>query len=134
MYGQPRFAVFQFVPDLLPETNQHYLQIPFDYDNMFTRHSDGCKTNEDTMTDIFRTPEKMSMKTRLFSIAVETLENAGWKVERVQRQLPGWTPAGVAAAVTAIARADEQVKGGGTDAGYALEQAVLAIVAARGGA
>jgi DNA polymerase III subunit delta len=54
-----------------------------------------------------------------------------WKVDRVKGQLRGWTPTGVAAAVTAIAQADEQVKGGGTDAGYALEKAVLAIVAAR---
>jgi hypothetical protein len=36
------------------------------------------------MTDIFRSPEKVSMKAQLFSIAVETLENAGRKVERVQ--------------------------------------------------
>ena len=62
------------------------------------------------------------------------VEMPPWKVERVQGQLRGWTPIGVAAAVTAIARADEQVKGGGTDAGYALESAVLAIVAARSAA
>jgi DNA polymerase-3 subunit delta len=62
------------------------------------------------------------------------VEMPPWKVERVQGQLRGWTPAGVAAAVTAIAAADEQVKGGGTDAGYALEKAVLAIVAARAAA
>jgi DNA polymerase-3 subunit delta len=54
-----------------------------------------------------------------------------WKIDRVRAQLRGWTPAGVAAAVTAIAAADAQVKGGGTDAGYALEKAVMAVVAAR---
>jgi len=54
-----------------------------------------------------------------------------WKVDRVRAQLRGWTPTGVAVAVTAIAQADEQVKGGGADPGYALEKAVLAIVAAR---
>jgi DNA polymerase III subunit delta len=59
------------------------------------------------------------------------LEMPPWKIERVKGQLRGWTPTGVAAAVTAIAQADEQVKGGGTDPGYALEKAVLAIVAAR---
>jgi DNA polymerase III subunit delta len=59
------------------------------------------------------------------------LEMPPWKVDRVRAQLRGWTPTGVATAVTAIATADEQVKGGGTDAGYALEKAVLAIVAAR---
>ena len=62
------------------------------------------------------------------------LEMPPWKVDRVRSQLQGWTPTGVAAAVTAIAQADEQVKGGGTDAGYALEKAVLAIVAARAAA
>jgi DNA polymerase-3 subunit delta len=59
------------------------------------------------------------------------LEMPPWKVDRVRAQLRGWTPTGVATAVTAIATADEQVKGGGTDAEYALEKAVLAIVAAR---
>jgi len=54
-----------------------------------------------------------------------------WKVDRVKAQLRGWTPAGVAASVQAAAIADEQVKGGGTDAGYALEKAIMAIVAAR---
>jgi DNA polymerase-3 subunit delta len=62
------------------------------------------------------------------------LEMPPWKVDRVRAQLQGWTPTGVATAVTAIAQADEQVKGGGTDAGYALEKAVLAIVAARAAA
>jgi len=62
------------------------------------------------------------------------VEMPPWKVDRVRSQLQGWTPTGVAAAVTAIAQADEQVKGGGTDAGYALEKAVLAIVAARAAA
>lgn len=54
-----------------------------------------------------------------------------WKIDRVKAQLRGWHPAGVAAAVQAVAAADEQVKGGGTDAGYALEKAVMAVVAAR---
>lgn len=54
-----------------------------------------------------------------------------WKIDRVKAQLRGWSPAGVAAAVQVAAEADAAVKGGGTDAGYALEKAVLAIVAAR---
>jgi DNA polymerase-3 subunit delta len=57
-----------------------------------------------------------------------------WKIDRVKGQLRGWTPSGVGAAVTAIALADEQVKGGGTDAAYALEKAVLEIVSARNAA
>jgi hypothetical protein len=36
------------------------------------------------MTNIFKSPEKVSMKTQLFNIAVDALEKAGWKVERVQ--------------------------------------------------
>lgn len=55
-----------------------------------------------------------------------------WKVDRVRRQLRDWTPEGVAAALRAVAEADAQVKGEGTSAGYALEQAVRRIVACRG--
>jgi DNA polymerase-3 subunit delta len=54
-----------------------------------------------------------------------------WKIDRVKAQLRGWSPDGVAAAVHVVAEADAAVKGGGTDAAYALEKAVLAIVAAR---
>ena len=54
-----------------------------------------------------------------------------WKIERVQRQLHGWTPAGVAAALQAVAEADAQVKGEGVSAGYSLERAIRRIVACR---
>jgi len=57
-----------------------------------------------------------------------------WKIDRVRRQLSGWTPAGVAGALQAVAEADAQVKGEGASAGYALERAVCRIVACRGGA
>jgi DNA polymerase-3 subunit delta len=56
---------------------------------------------------------------------------APFQVRKARGQLAGWTPDGVAAAILAVARADEQVKGGGTDPVYALERAVEAIVAAR---
>jgi DNA polymerase-3 subunit delta len=56
-----------------------------------------------------------------------------WKVDRVRQQLRGWTPAGVAQAHHAVVRADAEVKGEGASPGYALEQAVTAIVASRGG-
>ena len=36
------------------------------------------------MTNIFKHSEKVSMKSQLFHIAVEALQKAGWKVERVQ--------------------------------------------------
>jgi DNA polymerase III subunit delta len=54
-----------------------------------------------------------------------------WKIDRVKAQLRGWTPGGVATAVHVIAEADAAVKGGGTDPAYALEKAIMAIVAAR---
>jgi len=54
-----------------------------------------------------------------------------WKVDRVRQQLRGWTPEGVARALGVVARADAQVKGEGTSAGYALEVAIRDIVACR---
>ncbi len=36
------------------------------------------------MTNVYGSPAKLNMKTQLFQIAVEALEKAGWKVERVQ--------------------------------------------------
>ena len=55
-----------------------------------------------------------------------------WKIEKAQRQSRAWQPAGIARAIAAVATADAEVKGAGTDPAYALERAVLAIVAARG--
>lgn len=37
------------------------------------------------MTNIFATPEKVSLRTRLFQAAEEALEKEGWKVERIAR-------------------------------------------------
>jgi len=54
-----------------------------------------------------------------------------FQVKKARDQLSGWTPDGVAAAITAVAFADEQIKGAGTDPVYALERAIVAIVAAR---
>ncbi len=56
-----------------------------------------------------------------------------WKVDRVRQQLRGWSSEGVARAIQVVAETDAQVKGGGTDAAYALEKAVGQIVAARSG-
>jgi DNA polymerase-3 subunit delta len=58
---------------------------------------------------------------------------APFQVRKARGQLAGWTPDGVAAGILAVARADEQIKGGGTDPVYALERAVGAIVSARTG-
>lgn len=54
-----------------------------------------------------------------------------WKIDRVRGQLRGWTPGGVARALTVAADTDELVKGGAADPAYALEKAVGEIVAAR---
>ncbi|MFC4059441.1 DNA polymerase III subunit delta [Planomonospora corallina] len=56
-----------------------------------------------------------------------------WQVGRVQEQLGGWGPDGIARALQAVAAADEQVKGGGADPAYALERAIQTIVASRTG-
>jgi DNA polymerase-3 subunit delta len=56
---------------------------------------------------------------------------APFQVRKARGQLGGWSADGVARAITAVAHADEQIKGGGTDPVYALERAIVAIVAAR---
>ncbi|MFF3668231.1 DNA polymerase III subunit delta [Microtetraspora malaysiensis] len=56
-----------------------------------------------------------------------------WKIDRVKRQLGGWGQDGISRAMQAVAVADEQVKGAGTDPAYALERAVQIIVASRTG-
>jgi DNA polymerase III subunit delta len=64
--------------------------------------------------------------------AAKELGMPPWKIDRVQKQLRGWSgPTGIAQALTAIAEADAEVKGGAADATYALEKAINAIVAAR---
>ncbi len=54
-------------------------------------------------------------------------------VDKARRQLPGWTPGGIAAAITVVATADAEVKGAGAggDPAYALERTVLAVASAR---
>jgi DNA polymerase III subunit delta len=54
-----------------------------------------------------------------------------WKIDRVRRQLSGWTPDGVATALRVVAEADAQVKGEAASASYALERAIRRIVACR---
>jgi len=55
-----------------------------------------------------------------------------WKVDRVRRQVRGWTPEALATAITAVAEADEAVKTG-ADKAYAVERAVVAVAQARSG-
>lgn len=68
---------------------------------------------------------------RPFELA-SALGVAPWQVDKARRQLPGWTSAGIAAAITAVAQADGEVKGGGADPVHALERAIMVIAKARG--
>lgn len=54
-----------------------------------------------------------------------------WKVRNVRRQVEGWTPTGIEDALSAVARADTDVKGASAHASYAIERAVVAICTAR---
>lgn len=55
-----------------------------------------------------------------------------WKLKSLSPLARDWRPAGVARAIGAVATADAQIKGAGSDPGFALEQVVLAIVSCRG--
>jgi DNA polymerase-3 subunit delta len=57
-----------------------------------------------------------------------------WKIQRAQERSRGWTPEGLVDAMQAAAACNAAVKGGAEDRGYALEQAVFAVAAARQGA
>ncbi|WP_438940538.1 DNA polymerase III subunit delta [Jiangella anatolica] len=54
-----------------------------------------------------------------------------WKVRVLRGQLRGWSPAGLARAIRAVADADLAVKGGGNDSALALTTALVAIGTAR---
>jgi DNA polymerase-3 subunit delta len=54
-----------------------------------------------------------------------------WKLDAMRKQARGWDEAGLATAVQAVARADAEVKGAGTDPAYSLERMVLAVTGAR---
>lgn len=63
-------------------------------------------------------------------VIARDLKMAPWQVKKAQRQLRGWTPEALVAAHRAVAVADGEVKGGGTDPAYAAERAVLAVATA----
>ena len=56
---------------------------------------------------------------------------APFQVRKARGQMTGWTGEGIADAISAVAVAEEQIKGAGTDPVFALEQAIGAIVGAR---
>ena len=56
---------------------------------------------------------------------------APWQVDRARRDLAGWTDAGLAAAIEALAATDAAVKGAERDPVFALER-LVGIISARG--
>lgn len=54
-----------------------------------------------------------------------------WQIDKARRQLQGWNPATLSAAVVALAQADADIKGAAADPGYALERCILEIARAR---
>lgn len=66
-------------------------------------------------------------------VSTKELGLAPWQVERAERELRGWRPEALAAAISAVARADAEVKGLSRDPEYALERAILAVARARAG-
>ncbi|MDI6098269.1 DNA polymerase III subunit delta [Actinoplanes sp. NEAU-A12] len=60
-----------------------------------------------------------------------TLGMPAWKIEKAQVRSRGWTPEGLVDAMRAAADCNAAVKGGAEDRGFALEQTVFAIAAAR---
>jgi len=56
-----------------------------------------------------------------------------WKLKSMRVQARGWDQRGLAAALTAVAVADAEVKGAADDAAFALERVVLTVARARRG-
>lgn len=87
----------------------------------------------DALADGVRTVARVAAAGRGSSYQLASaLGMPAWKVERAQRQARGWTADGLVEAMRAAAVCNAEVKGGADDRGYALERAVLAMVAARG--
>ncbi|MFD0207016.1 MULTISPECIES: DNA polymerase III subunit delta [Saccharothrix] len=87
----------------------------------------------DALADAVRTIARVSAVGRgdPFKLAGE-LGMPPWKVKKAQGQSRGWEDRGLAAAMTVVADLNADVKGVAADSGYALERAVLKIVAAHG--
>ncbi len=87
----------------------------------------------DALADAVRTIARVSAVGRgdPFKLAGE-LGMPPWKVKKAQGQARGWEGDGLAAAMSVVADLNADVKGVAADSGYALERAVLKIVAAYG--
>lgn len=54
-----------------------------------------------------------------------------WKIRVLRNQARGWEPEAIGLAITAVARADAEIKGQAHDPSYALEKMLLDVTAAR---
>ncbi|MEU0884161.1 DNA polymerase III subunit delta [Lentzea sp. NPDC005914] len=87
----------------------------------------------DALADAVRTVARVSAVGRAdpFSLA-GPLGMPPWKIKKAQGQARGWDQSGLADAMQIVAGLNADVKGVAADADYALERAVLKIVAAHG--
>jgi DNA polymerase-3 subunit delta len=87
----------------------------------------------DALADAVRTVARVAAVGRSdpFRLASE-LGMPPWKVKRALAQARGWSPEGLATAMQVVATVNADVKGAAADFDYALERAVLRIVAAAG--
>ncbi|MFD4644181.1 DNA polymerase III subunit delta [Lentzea sp. NPDC058436] len=85
----------------------------------------------DALADAVRTIARVSAVGRAdpFSLA-GPLGMPPWKIKKAQAQARGWDQSGLADAMQVVAGLNADVKGVAADADYALERAVLRIVAA----
>ncbi|GAA1642264.1 DNA polymerase III subunit delta [Georgenia ruanii] len=79
-----------------------------------------------------RTLAKVAATRGRSGVSAGELGLAPWQIDRARKELDGWTPEGLAAAITAVAAADAEVKGQGRDPVFAVERAVLKVAAAHG--
>jgi len=54
-----------------------------------------------------------------------------WQIDKARRQLQGWTPTTLSAAVVKLAQADADIKGASAEPLYALERCILDIALAK---
>lgn len=81
----------------------------------------------------------MAIKLRQMALAAGASSRGGaagiglspWQLKNAQKELRSWSEAGLAAAISAVADADAQVKGESRDPEYAVERAIIAICDAR---
>jgi DNA polymerase III subunit delta len=87
----------------------------------------------DALADAVRTIARVSAVGRgdPFKLAGE-LGMPPWKVKKAQGQSRGWDGDGLATAMSVVADLNADVKGVAADSGYALERAVLKIIAVHG--